>query len=449
MTTPAFILAAPSSHSGKTSVTLGLLRALSRRSGPALRVKAAKIGPDYIDPAFHQAACGQASQTLDPWAMTRQRLADQLHQLGQAGQLVLIESAMGLFDGAADGSANSAKLAKDFGLPVILVVDCSGAAGSIAALVHGFNSFDPDLSLAGLILNKVASTRHEQILRQALAPLGLPVLACLPRQTDLHLPSRHLGLVQAGDTPELDRKLDALADWVTAAGLPAALLALAATCKQPKPLAVSPPLGLPALGSHIAIARDQAFSFIYPHVLADWRKQGARLSFISPLADEPLPSGVDAIYLPGGYPELHAEGLSAAKSFWASLHHLAAQGGTIYGECGGYMALGRALVDAEGSAWPMAGLLDQTTRFDRPQRHLGYRAMCLAGDCALGGTGASYRGHEFHYSMQDPLPMQDSLAHKVTPLWLCQDAQGQELGSAGQIKGRVFGSYLHLVDSRP
>ncbi len=444
MTTPAFILAAPSSHSGKTSVTLGLLRALSRRSGPALRVKAAKIGPDYIDPAFHQAACGQASQTLDPWAMPEARLIHQLADVQAECDLTLIESAMGLFDGAGDGSASTASLAKHLGLPVVLVVDTSGMAGSIAALVHGFHSFDPGLNLAGVILNKVASQRHGALLADALEPLDLPILACLPRQKDLHLPSRHLGLVQAGDTPELDRKLDALADWVEAAGLPAALSALARAHKRPKPpVAVSPQRRLPALGRHIAVARDAAFSFIYPHMVADWRAQGAQLSFISPLAGEALPSGVDAVFLPGGYPELHAQQLSQAATWWASLHHLVKQGGAVYGECGGYMSLGRALVDANGHSWPMAGLLDHTTRFDRPQRHLGYRAMRLAHDCPLGKSGQAFRGHEFHYSVQDPLDQ------NLEPLWTCQDAQGQDLGPAGQIRGQVFGSYLHLVDSHP
>lgn len=447
MTTPAFILAAPSSHSGKTSVTLGLLRALSRvqdrHPRKSTSVVAAKIGPDYIDPAFHQMACGRASQTLDPWAMSPSRLLHQLQRLRQTADLVLIESAMGLFDGAADGSASTATLAKVLGLPVVLVVDCSGAAGSIAALVHGFNSFDPDLSLAGLVLNKVASPRHEQILRQALAPLQIPILAGLPRQHDLHLPSRHLGLVQAGDTPELESKLEALADWVDSAGLPEALVGLAEGQKRPTFAPAPSPTPIPALGHHIAIARDAAFSFIYPHLVSDWQQQGARLSYISPLADMPIPAGVDALYLPGGYPELHAPRLSQARTFWASLQQLVSQGGTVYGECGGYMALGRLLVDADGQAWPMAGALDQTTRFDQPCRHLGYRAMRLAGDCKLGLAGMSYRGHEFHYSMQEPLEQ------KVIPLWQSQDAQGQNLGAAGQIKGRVFGSYLHLVDSRP
>lgn len=437
MTNPAFILAAPSSHAGKTSVTLGLLRAL-RRQG--LRVAAAKIGPDYIDPAFHQAACGRASLTLDPWAMPAARLAYQRRRLSQDSDLVLIESAMGLFDGAADGSASTASLAKQLGLPVVLVVDTSGMAGSVAALVHGFASFDPGLELAGLILNKVASPRHGAMLRAALAPLGLPVLAALPRQSDLDLPSRHLGLVQAGDTPQLETKLEALADWVAESGCPDALLALRSDQARVAPEARKL-RALPPLGQHIAVAQDAAFSFIYPHMVEDWRAAGAHITYVSPLADQPLPSGVDALFLPGGYPELQAEALSGAQRFWRSAHQLAAQGGWIYGECGGYMALGQRLVDGAGRAWDMAGLLDITTRFDAPRRHLGYRAMQLAGDTPLGAAGARFRGHEFHYSSQES-PIRGQA------LWSASDAQGQNLGAAGQIKGRVFGSYLHLVDSQ-
>lgn len=441
MNPPAFILAAPSSHSGKTSVTLGVLRALRRRG---LRAAAAKIGPDYIDPAFHQAASGRASLTLDPWSMTPARLADQRDRLGQNSDLVVIESAMGLFDGAADGSASTASLAKALGLPVILVVDTSGMAGSIAALVHGFASFDADLRLGGLILNKVASRRHATLLTEALAPLGLPILAALPRQSDLDLPSRHLGLVQAGDTPQLEAKLEALADWIEEAGCVEALLALQ-PANQPEvmhaPTAV-PLQRIAPLGQHIAVAQDAAFSFIYPHLLDDWRTAGAHISLVSPLANAPLPSGVDALYLPGGYPELQAQPLSQATRFWDSAHQLAAHGGWIYGECGGYMALGQRLVDGQGVAWPMAGLLDVTTRFDAPQRHLGYRAMQLEAATPFGAAGTAFRGHEFHYSRQDS-------AHAAQTLWSASDARGQDLGSAGQIKGRVFGSYLHLVDSRP
>ncbi|ROU04268.1 cobyrinate a,c-diamide synthase [Histidinibacterium lentulum] len=414
------VLAAPSSGSGKTTVTLGLLRALSRRGIP---VRGAKSGPDYIDPAFHGAACGVPSVNLDAWAMT----PDRLRALASGEGLLLIEGAMGLFDGAPpEGRGATADLARLLGLPVILVVDAARQSHSVAALVRGFRDHDPSVRLAGVLLNRVGSPRHEAMLRAALSPLGLPVLGALPRNPALALPERHLGLVQAAEHPALEAFLEdaaaSIADHIDLS----ALIALAAPFES----AALPPRPRPR---HIAVARDAAFSFLYPHLLRDWHEAGTRVRFFSPLADEPVPGDVDLVYLPGGYPELHAARLAAAKTFMHSLKD-ASQITEIYGECGGYMTLGESLTDAEGTRHRMAGLLGLATSFAERRLHLGYRRLTpLAGPFKTPCTG-----HEFHYAT--------TLGAEGPPLWRAEDAEGTPLPDMGLCEGRVSGSFAHIID---
>jgi cobyrinic acid a,c-diamide synthase len=414
------ILAAPASGSGKTTLTLGLLRALSRQG---TQVRGAKSGPDYIDPAFHAAACGQPSMSLDAWAMPPERLR---HRASGAG-LLIIEGAMGLFDGAPpDGRGATADLARLLDLPVVLVVDAARQSHSVAALVRGFRDHDPAVRVAGVILNRTGSPRHEAMLRAALAPLDLPVLGCLPRDPALALPERHLGLVQAREHPALETFLDHAADAVARHIDLAALTRLAA----PFEAFTSP---LPHRPRRIAVARDAAFSFLYPHLLRDWQETGAQVCFFSPLADDPVPEQVDLVYLPGGYPELHAPRLAAAKIFMQSLRS-AAQTTDIYGECGGYMTLGESLTDAEGTRHPMAGLLGLATSFATRRLHLGYRGLTPLS----GPFTAPCRGHEFHYAT--------TLDAQGAPLWRAQDAEGADLPDMGLTEGRVSGSFAHIID---
>ena len=294
----SFIISAPSSGSGKTTVTLGLLRALSRL-GP---VRGAKSGPDYIDPQFHAAASGAPCPNLDAWAMPRSLI----RSLAAGRTPLIIEGAMGLFDGAPpDGKGATADLARMLGLPVVLVIDASAMAQSIAPLAAGFARHDSEVRIAGVILNKVGSDRHERMLRAALAPTGLTVLGALPRSGDIKRPSRHLGLVQAGDLPDLEPFLNAAADFVSRH------LDLPAIAEMLHPVGGSTPAPPPQQHKRIAIARDAAFSFTYAHQLAGWAAAGTELLPFSPLADDPVPEA-DMIYLPGGYPELHARRLSGA-----------------------------------------------------------------------------------------------------------------------------------------
>jgi cobyrinic acid a,c-diamide synthase len=311
---------------------------------------------------------------------------------------------------------------------VVLVVDAARMAQSVAPLVAGFAGHDARVRVAGVILNRVGSARHEAMLRAALAPVGLPVLGAVPRDGALAHPSRHLGLVQAGERPDLEAFLDAAAAVMAARVDLGALRSLAA----PLPAApgVTPRVDPPA--QRIAVAGDAAFAFAYPHLLADWRAAGAEVIPFSPLADDAVPEA-DLVILPGGYPELHAGRIAGAARFMHSLRK-AAEVSAIYGECGGYMVLGKALTDAGGVAHPMAGLLDLATSFADRRLHLGYRSV-TAQDGPFPGTWAA---HEFHYAT--------TVHARGAPLFHARDAEGTALPPMGLRVGRVAGSFAHLID---
>jgi cobyrinic acid a,c-diamide synthase len=431
------IIAAPASGSGKTVVTLAALRALTRAG---VRVSSFKVGPDYIDPAFHAAATGRPCFNLDPWAMRPPTIAHLLDRLGDDAELIIGEGVMGLFDGASDGTGSTADLAATTGWPVILVVDVRGQAASAAALLRGFAGHRADVEVAGVIFNRVGGEAHAETLRRAVAPLGLPVLGCLPRAEQLKLPERHLGLVQAGERADLPAFLEAAAD-IAEQFLD--LRQLRALARAANAGGSGDPsngnVGLPPLGQRIAVARDIAFAFTYPALLEQWREAGAELSFFSPLADEAPAVDADAIYLPGGYPELHAGRLAANGRFMGGLRAAAGRNVAVFGECGGYMVLGTGLVDPAGESHAMAALLPLQTSFAERRLHLGYRRARLAMDCALGARGAAFRGHEFHYAV-----VEDEGGGE--PLFLCDDARGRRLEPSGRRAGTVFGSFLHLID---
>ncbi len=415
------ILAAPASGSGKTTLTLGILRAL-RQQG--VDVRSAKSGPDYIDPRFHAAASGVACVNLDAWAMTPARL----ESLVQGPGHLLIEGAMGLFDGAPPhGKGATADLARHLNLPVVLIIDTARQSQSVAAVAMGFARHRPDVRVAAIILNQTGSDRHEKMLRAALAPTGLPVIGAVRRQAALVHPSRHLGLVQAEERPDLEPFLDRCAA-IAADGIDlAALLALAAPLAARK---MAPPLPPPA--QKIAVARDTAFAFAYPHLLQDWRKMGAEISLFSPLADQAPPAG-DLVFLPGGYPELHAGRLAGNHRFLDGLRSAAVRG-RVYGECGGYMVLGDGLTDANGTSHRMAGLLRLHSSFARRELHLGYRHLRPRG----GVWETPLSGHEFHYATTEHA--------QGNPLFDAANAEGDALPPMGLISGNVSGSFAHVID---
>src|ERR1700742_61319 len=330
------VISAPASGAGKTTLTLALARAYRDRG---LAVQCFKSGPDYIDPAFHAAATGRASVNIDSWAMTRDTIDRVTARAGDA-DLVLVEGSMGLFDGAATpgqcGTGASADLAAMMGWPVLLVLDPTGQAQTAAAVATGFRDFRKGVRIAGVVLNRIASPRHEDLVRRAMHDAGIAVLGALPRHAPIALPERHLGLVQA---EELARLNELIAE---AARLVADRIDLDAVLKLAEcewsgsparaPARVTPP------GQRIALARDAAFSFVYPHVLEGWRAAGAEIVPFSPLADEAPDDTADVCWLPGGYPELHAGKISANGHFRDGLRAFA-KTKPVHGECGGYMVL--------------------------------------------------------------------------------------------------------------
>ena len=430
------IITSPQSGSGKTVLTLALLRALRRRGH---RVVSAKLGPDYIDPAFHAAATGAACSNLDCWAMRPALLHALTRGLARSGDLLLCEGAMGLFDGVgASESGSTADLAERLRLPVLLAVDASRQAASVAALLEGFVRHRPAIAIAGVLFNRVGSPRHAEVLIAATraALPGLAILGAVPRDPALVLPERHLGLVQASEHPALAAFLEHAAEIVGTHCDLAGITALAAPI--PVEGGSDAPVPLPPLGQRIALAADRAFAFAYPATIEGWRTAGAEIVPFSPLADEAPDRAADAVYLPGGYPELHAQRLSASSRFLAGLRERAAAGASIYGECGGYMVLGRGLVDAAGVRHAMAALLPVATSFAAPKRHLGYREAVLAAATPLGAAGAQFRGHEFHYA--------GIVEAEGVPLFRVRDGGGADLGAMGSVAGRVMGSFLHLID---
>lgn len=429
--TPGLLISAPSSGAGKTTITLGLLRAFAN---DGVSVQPFKSGPDYIDPAFHHAACGQSCYNLDSWAMGRE-LTAAIAAKGERAELVIAEGAMGLYDGAekpgANGHGSSAELAIHMSWPVVLVLDVAKQAQSAAAVALGCATFNPNLPFAGVILNRVASARHERLARAGMEAAGLPVLGALPRCDGLSLPSRHLGLVQAMEHPDLEQTIAAAADAVRTH---CDLDALRGSAKASPQTAGRNPLSPPA--QRIALAQDEAFSFLYPHLLDAWRRAGAEILPFSPLADEAPDPSADLVWLPGGYPELHAGRLAAADWFLDGLRHHA-KTRPVHGECGGYMVLGEALIDEHGNRHAMAGLLGLVTSYQERRLHLGYRQAELLAVMPGFSVGATMRGHEYHHCSIIEQP--DAALASIT------DASGNTVSETGSYRDQVTGTFFHLI----
>lgn len=426
------VVAAPRSGAGKTTVALGLMRAFARRG---VAVQPFKAGPDYIDPAFHRAAAGRASFNLDGWAMAPATIADIVHR--HAAELAVLEGVMGLFDGVA-GKGATADLAALLGWPVVLVLDVKGQTETAAAIAQGCARYRADVEIAGVVLNRVASLRHLGLIAPAFDRIGVRLFGALSQDASIALPERHLGLVQAGETPDIEPRLDGLAsvversvdlDTIRACARPAAIV------QAGNSGLVDPP------GQRIALAEDHAFSFMYPHLREHWRAAGAELLPFSPLADQAPAGDADAVWLPGGYPELHAGTLGGARRFLDGLRACAGRGVAIHGECGGYMVLGQGIVDADGARHAMAGLLRLESSFAERRLHLGYRRARLAVDCALGRAGQEILGHEFHYAR--------AIDSGDAPLVECVDAGGRPVAEAGARRGSVSGTFFHAIARSP
>ncbi len=428
------MIAAPRSGAGKTTVTLGLLRALLRRN---VAVQPFKCGPDYIDPAFHTAAAARTSFNLDSWAMQPATVASLLDRASQTCDLVVVEALMGLFDGVATrgtwGTGASADLAALTGWPVVLVIDVSGQSQTAAAVARGFRGYRDGVDIAGVILNRVGSARHTRLATKALEDVGLRVFGAIPRRTDIAMPERHLGLVQASEVSNLDTTLDALAALIEEHVDVGSIIQAAMPGRRE---ALTPSRATPP-GQRIALAQDAAFSFIYPHIIDRWTAAGAEIVPFSPLGDEAPDESCDVAWLPGGYPELHAGRLANNQNFLSGTRAFA-QSKPVHGECGGYMVLGNTIEDADGTRFAMLDLLDLETSFAKRRMQLGYRRVTLLADCLIGRKGSRIGGHEFHYATTVSRPTQ--------PLAIVADAEGNAVTEQGGRRGKVTGSFFHMVD---
>jgi cobyrinic acid a,c-diamide synthase len=430
--TPRLVIAGTHSGAGKTSVATALMAAFARRG---LRVQPFKIGPDFIDPGFHEAACGRPSHNLDGWMLSRDANLEIFGRACVDADLAVIEGVMGLFDGreAASESGSTAEMGKWLGAPVVLVVDASAMARSVAALVGGFETFDPALDLAGVLLNRVGGQRHVDLLRDAVGQYCRSrSMGALPRNEKIALPSRHLGLVTARESLTEDTLLE-MVRWVEKSLDLDALLELA----RSRSSVAFAPIALTSIPSRngdarvrIGIARDAAFCFYYRDNLDLLQRYGAELVEFSPIDGGSLPPDLGGLYLGGGYPEVHAERLSGNRTMIEAIRRFAQSGAPVYAECGGFLYLTEAIVNADGRSFPMAGLFPTTTRMGRRLAALGYRQVEPLESALWWKAEDCSRGHEFHYSAIDPMPTGIRRVYRAP-------AEGYSTNS-------VMGSYVHL-----
>ncbi|HEY0999951.1 MAG TPA: cobyrinate a,c-diamide synthase [Streptosporangiaceae bacterium] len=426
---PRLVIAAPASGCGKTTVACGLMAALRARG---LSVSGHKVGPDYIDPGYHALATGRPPRNLDPFLCGEELIAP-LFRHGAAGaQVAVVEGVMGLFDGASREDdpdfGSTAHVARLLGAPVVLVVDAARAGRSVAALAAGFAGFDPRTPVAGVILNQVASDRHERLLRDALAGAGLPVYGVIRRTGGIVTPSRHLGLIPAAERAALaGQAIDRMGALIAASCDLDALLALAARAPAlPAPAwSPSPATGRTTPAPTIAMAGGAAFTFGYTEQAELLEAAGARVARFDPLRDEDLPEGTAGLVLGGGFPEMHAASLSANGRLRDRVAALAARGAPVAAECAGLLYLARTLDDR-----PMCGVLDVRATMT-PKLTLGYRQAVAVTDSVLARAGDVVRGHEFHRTAAVP-------AAGDQPAW--QFGPG---AVEGHVAGSVVASYLH------
>ena len=432
---PALVIAGVGSGVGKTTVTLGLLETLRRRG---LKVQPFKVGPDFIDPGFHALVAGRPSYSLDGWMCSREHVRATVARHAADADLALIEGVMGCFDGRGgqNDEGSTAEIAKWLGAPVVLVADARAMARSAGAVVLGFESFDPELHLAGVLFNRVAGDTHWRWLREAVTARCRTVpLGYLPHRESLALPERHLGLVTAAEHGLPATLLDELSAAMTASIDLDRLLTLARSDVAPAAPAMRDPA--PPTLARIGVARDLAFQFYYPANLDLLRAAGAELVFWSPLEDAELPD-VDALYLGGGYPEVYARELAGNAPMREAVRAFAAAGGPVYAECGGLLYLAEGLEDESGRLHPMVGLLPTVGRMAPKRLTLGYAEIEMTRETPLGPAGTTARGHEFHASRIDPVPEWVPRAYTV------QMSRGGTPRAEGYLIGEALMSYVHL-----
>ena len=437
--TPTIVIAGVRSGVGKTTIATGIMGALARRG---YSVQPFKAGPDYIDPSYHQVACGVPSRNLDTWLLPHATVLELYGKASARRQISVVEGVMGLFDGhsSLDEEGSTAQLAKLLGAPVLLVADAAMVARSVAAEVLGYQQFDPDLNLAGVILNGVGSPAHLAFCQpQIEATTGLPVLGYLPRRTEFEQPERHLGLIPTVEGTVARQWYDTLIAQVEETIDVGRIVELAQHSASLAPSLGDAPQVYPAepqpKRAIIAVAQDKAFNFYYQDSLDLLEAWGAEIVPFSPLEDEALPEGAGGVYLGGGFPELFAAELSANRPMLDSIRQAAERGVPVYGECGGLMYLGRSLTGFDGQAHPMAGLLPAASAMSQSRLSLGYREVEALSDGPLLASGQQVRGHEFHWSTLEQPPQVDESVYRVV---------NQGGRPDGFRAGSVWATYVHV-----
>ena len=436
--TPTVVVAGVRSGVGKTTIATGIMGALTRRG---YAVQPFKAGPDYIDPSYHQLACGVPSRNLDTWLLPHPTVLELYGKAAARRQISVVEGVMGLFDGhsSLDEEGSTAQLAKLIGAPVILVADASSVARSVAAEVLGYQQFDPDLNVAGVILNGVGSPAHLAFCQpQIEATTGLPVLGYLPRRAEFEQPERHLGLIPTVEGTVARQWYDALTAQIEETIDVGRIAELAGQCAAPSPSSDAPQVYPPEpqpKRAVIAVAQDKAFNFYYQDSLDLLEAWGAEIVPFSPLEDASLPEGAGGVYLGGGFPEMFAAELSANRPMLDSVRQAAERGIPIYGECGGLMYLGRSLTGFDEVAYPMAGLVPAESAMSQSRLSLGYREVEACADGPLLATGQQVRGHEFHWSTLEQPPQDDESVYRVV---------NQGGRPDGFRVGSVWATYVHV-----
>lgn len=428
---PRIVLAGVSSGVGKTTVVTGLLRVL-RDQG--LAVQPFKVGPDYIDPGFHEKAAGRDSYNLDTWLVPEERLVSTFCTLAAGADLSVIEGVMGLYDGGAAGVSSTAHIARLLQAPVVLVMNCRSMGQSAAAVALGYREYAPDVKIAGVILNQLGSDNHEQIIREAMAGIGMPVLGALHRTDALQTPERHLGLTPVTET-ETDALIAHMAETV-GAGLDLAAI---------RSVAESAPVLFPETEEtacenapvRIGVAKDEAFTFYYPTSLSALAEKGAELVPFSPLADETIPD-VDGLLFGGGFPEMFLEKLAANVSLKTSIKNARDAGMPIFAECGGLMYLCREIFDFEEKEYEMVGLVPAVCRMQKKLQRVGYVTAKALRESILAQAGEALRGHEFHFSTMEPDASDFPWAYEL------MGSRQKEAHREGYAAGAVLASYLHI-----
>ena len=427
------IIAGVHSGTGKTTLTMGIIRTLTRQG---LNIATAKVGPDYIDPMFHKVASGNTCYNLDMWAMRPQTIDSILYHLHSQSDMVICEGVMGLFDGAFRGGGSTADVAKYTQYPIVLVIDCQKHSTSVSAIVHGFDTLDKDICIAGVILNKVGSQKHRHILIDSFKKYvpHIPIMGIFHTIQDLHLPSRHLGLVQGCEHIDLEQKIERIA-YICLQNIDINAVQNCANTHN-KDFPKTPFCNIPKLGNHIAIAYDMAFQFVYPHIITAWQLAGVKISYFSPLNNEIPSKDADAIYLCGGYPELYLPTLQKAHNFKNAICRAVQKNIPVYGECGGYMVMGQKIIGADNISYDMIGVLDHSTDFSTKQRTLSYQTASVMDDKIP--LAPHLRGHSFHYAT--------SHTKNKHALYQTTDTNAITPTYNGGVKGSAFGSFFHMID---